>query len=437
MRTLTLAGLGLAGLTAMTSCGQGPRPGGSSEVGLAASDVRRAPGDAAALPEVVASLQAFTTDLYLAAGAGAGADDRGNLVLSPYSVAIALAMTRAGARGETADQIDTVLHAPDEARLHSGMNRLTRAMEGHAGPVQRTDGTKGEVGLSVASSLWGHREITWGRGFLDTLAREYGAGMRLVDYRGDADRARELINAWTSQRTAGKIPELVGDGVLDALTRLVLVNAVHFRAPWDEPFDGVVDAPFVLTGGRSVEVEMVSQTMRAAGHAAGTLGGTGYVAARLPYLGDGLAMAVVVPESLSALESGLGGEALAGLLGRFTVPPAGVRMTMPRWDFRSQVSLKEVLSALGMPTAFEEGRADLSGMTVGEELFLTHVLHEATITVDEDGTEAAAATAAVAGVTSAPVDQPVPVTADRPFLFVIHEVATGAPLFIGRVTDPR
>lgn len=435
LRTLALAGLGVAGLASLTSCGEDPAPGGgSATAGLAASDVRRTAGDADALPDVVAALQSFTADLYRVAGAGTGE----NLVLSPYSVAVALAMTRAGARGETAEQIDAVLHAPDGDRMQGGMNRLTRGVEGRAGRAERGDGTEAEVAIRVASSLWGQRDLTWEQDFLDVLAREYGAGMRLVDYRADADRARELINAWTAERTADKIPELIGEGVLDGLTRLVLVNAVHFKAPWEEPFETTDQgATFTLSDGAPVEVEMVSQTVKSAGYAEGSIGGSRYVAARLPYAGRELAMAVVVPEDLGAFEDGLDGTELADLLASFSPPPAGVQMTMPRWDFRTQVGLKEVLSELGMPTAFDPERADLGGMTAEAELFLTHVLHEATITVDEDGTEAAAATAAVAGVTSAPVDQPRPVTADRPFLFVVAEVDTGAPLFVGRVTDPR
>ncbi|HEY0772847.1 MAG TPA: serpin family protein, partial [Nocardioidaceae bacterium] len=230
-RTMLVAGLGATGLASLTSCGDSN--GAAGAVGLAASDVRRAPGALQELPAVVAAVQAFTADLY-AAAAAEGTD---NLVLSPYSVAIALAMTRNGALGRTGREMDDVLHAPGIDSLNGGMNELTRRIEALAREHELPDGETAEVAMSVASSLWGQQDLTWEQEFLDVLAREYGAGMRLVDYVGDAENARGLINAWTADRTGDKIPELVPEGVLDNLTRLVLVNAIHFKAPWDTPFE--------------------------------------------------------------------------------------------------------------------------------------------------------------------------------------------------------
>lgn len=431
LRTMTLAALAVAGAGALSACGEGSSGrGGAAAIGLAASDVRRTPGDDRAMPEAVAAVQSFTADLYREA---AGATEE-NLVLSPYSVAIALAMTRTGARGETASEMDTVLHAPRVDVLAGGMNALTRHVESRAREHARSGGEKAEVAITVASSLWGQRDLTWQQEFLDALARDYGAGMRLVDYRADAELARTLINEWTADRTAGKIDELVPQGVLDGLTRLVLVNAIHFKAPWAEPFEGEEpSAPFTLADGSRVEVDLVSDDLAQAEYAEGE----GWVAARLPYLGGEVAMALVVPEDLGAFERRLDGTSIAELLGAFRRPGGPVHVAMPRWDFRSRLSLKELLAGLGMPTAFDPDRADLSGMTQDERLFLTHVLHEATVTVDEEGTEAAAATGVVAGITSAPPEPRVSVVADRPFLFVIHDVATGTPLFVGRVADPR
>jgi serine protease inhibitor len=430
LRAFGLAGLAVAGIGTLTACGEGsPETAGAGSVGLAASDVRRKAGDARTMPEAVAAVQAFTADLYRAAAA----DTPENLVLSPYSVAIALAMVRNGAVGPTASEIDDVLHAPGRPPLDGGMNALTRHVESRAGEHELPEGETAEVDVSVASSLWGQRDLTWEQEFLDVLGREYGAGVRLVDYRADAEGARGLINEWTGEHTAGKIPELVPEGVLDELTRLVLVNAIHFKAPWKEPFEGEEsDVPFTLTNGERVEVDMVSQQVGAASYAEGD----GWVAAGLPYVGDELAMALIVPDDLADFEAELDGEVLADLLEGLS-PQGPVRVVMPRWDFRSRVALNQVLAQLGMPRAFDPDRADFTAMTREERLHLTHVLHEATVTVDEKGTEAAAATAAVMGITSAPVGPPPEVVADRPFLFVIHDVTTATPLFVGRVADPR
>lgn len=427
-RTMLVAGLGATGLASLTSCGDSN--GAAGAVGLAASDVRRAPGALQELPAVVAAVQAFTADLY-AAAAAEGTD---NLVLSPYSVAIALAMTRNGALGRTGREMDDVLHAPGIDSLNGGMNELTRRIEALAREHELPDGETAEVAMSVASSLWGQQDLTWEQDFLDVLAREYGAGMRLVDYVGDAENARGLINAWTADRTGDKIPELVPEGVLDNLTRLVLVNAIHFKAPWDTPFEEERTVAFHLADGTQTEIEMVSQQLSGAGYAQGD----GWVAAQVPYLGRELAMTVVLADDLAALEERLDGELLAALTTEHRPAAGGVNLTMPRWDFRTRLDLSALLSELGMPTAFDAEAAEFEGMTTAEaDLHLTHVLHEATITVDEDGTEAAAATGVVVGVTSAPPEPPAEVVLDRPFLFVVHDVETGTPLFVGRVTDPR
>ncbi|MFZ5845841.1 MAG: serpin family protein [Actinomycetota bacterium] len=431
LRAALLMAVAGSGLSALTGCGESAESGGGGAgIGLAASDVRRSPGNSDALPDVVAGVQAFTGDLYRLAAAGT----RDNLVLSPYSVAVALAMTRAGAAGRTASEMDSVLHAPPGDRLHGGMNELSARLESRSRSHELPEGGKAEVALSVASSLWGQHDLAWEQEFLDTLAREYGAGMRLVDYVADAERARELVNEWTAEHTRDKITELVPEGVFDALTRLALVNAIHFKAPWLEPFEDERNgARFTLGDGEQVEVDLVTQLLMQAEYAEGS----GWVAARMPYVGGELAMALVVPEDLGAVEEGLDAAWLGELLGGFARAEGGVRVTMPRWDFRSRLSVREALSELGMPTAFDPEAADFTKMTPDERLHISHVLHEATITVDEKGTEAAAATAVVMGVTSAPVEPPREVTADRPFLFVVHDVATATPLFIGRVADPR
>lgn len=317
--------------------------GGGSAVGLAASDVRRRNGDPKALPEAVEAVQAFTADLYKAVARST----QGNLVLSPYSVAVALAMTRNGARGRTGEEMDAVLHSPGAGPMNRAMNALTAHVEGLAGKRERLDRTKGTVALAVANSLWGQRDTPWKPAFLDALAREYGAGMHLVDYVADPGEAGRRINSWTADRTKGRIQELVPAGTLDTLTRLVLVNAVHFKAPWEEPFESAARTrPFHLSGGRIADVEMMSQDLSSADY----LEGDGWVAARLPYVGRGVGLALVVPDDLATFEDGLDGAGLAALL-------AGLR---PRRTARGDDA------ALGLPQpGVAGGRARHPGNDVG------------------------------------------------------------------------
>ena len=435
-RRALLRGLGLAltGAAAapLAGCDSGGGSGGSVEgiSDIALAQVARAAPDPASLPAAVAAVQAFTADLYRRLAGAAAAT--GNVVCSPYSVAVALAMTRNGARGTTASEMEAVLHAPPLDRWNAGLNTLQGHLDGRAGRRKRQDGSTATISLDVANSLWAQRGVTWEGAFLDALARDYGSGVHLVDYRADADAARTRINAWTSTRTHGRIPKLIPSGVLDDFTRLVLVNAIYLKAPWEQPFTPALtgDAPFTRGDGSRVTVKMMRQSDLTTGYAAGP----GWQVVGLAYAGSQLAMAVIVPDPgrLGALERSLDGVALRGML--TGLAPTVVSLSLPRWTFRTQADLKAVLIALGMPTAFTD-KADFSGMTTDEQLLIAAVLHEAFVAVDEEGTEAAAATAVVMQELSAPIHQ-VEVTADRPFLFVIHDVETGTPVFIGRVADP-
>ncbi|MGH3316644.1 MAG: serpin family protein [Nocardioidaceae bacterium] len=375
-------------------------------------------------------MQAFTVDLYRRMAAAPG-----NLVCSPYSVAVALAMTRNGAGGRTADEMDQVLHSAGPDRFNAGMNTLVQQLEHRAGTHPLFTGENSELVLDAANSLWGQQGVRWQQPFLDTLGEHYGAGMRQVDYSTNPEQAAQLINDWISGATRGKIPQLIAPGVLDTLTRLVLVNAIYFKAAWLEPFEPALTRqhPFTTSDGSIVEVDMMGETL----HRAGFTFGEGWRAARLPYVGGELALAVVVPDpgrSLGDLEASLDGRGLDRLLAGFRPVPA-IRVQMPRWKFRVQAQLNDHLCALGMPTAFGP-HADFADMTTQERLNVSHVLHEAFIAVDEDGTEAAAATAVVAVAASAPIRPAVELTADRAFLFALFDITTATPIFIGRVSDP-
>ena len=414
---------GLAGCAQRAPAAVGPAVVGRD--GQAKSDVPRATGDPA---DASASVHAFTADLYRELAGSAG-----NLVCSPYSVAVALAMTRNGARGDTAAEMDRVLHTGDPLRLNAGLGATEALLETRSGPVRTADGTTAELSLRIANSLWGQHDVAWQTAFLDTLARDYGAGMRLVDYRTAAEPAREQINAWTGEQTRGKIDELIPPGALNRLTRLVLVNAVYLKAPWRQPFapDRTRAAPFTRPDGSIVQAPTMTEEIVEARY--GRV--DGWQAVELRYAGDALAMTVVLPDrALAEFDARLDEARLAQVLG--SVAPVGrVALSLPKWTFRTGAALKDALSALGMPTAFAERKADFSGMAAAEKLLIDDVLHEGFIAVDEAGTEAAAATAVMMRTESMPVAD-VEMVVDRPFLFVIHDVATAVPLFIGRVTDP-
>jgi serpin B len=373
-------------------------------------------------------VQSFGADLFRAM-----AKQDGNLLCSPYSVAVALGMTRNGARGSTAAEMDHVLHATSAAGLNIGLNALTEHIERLAHQRKRPDGSVAKVIVDAANSLWGQHGVRWERPFLDALAESYGTGMRQVDYIHDSEAARQAINTWTSDQTHAKIPKLLPPGILDNTTRLVLVNAIYLKAPWAVPFDKTAtrDGPFTRADGSTARVPMMesdSDTQLAYAR------GPGWQAVDLPYDDGGLAMAVVVPDAgrLEDFVRGFDGDLLGTLL--TGLRPTGVALRLPRWTFRTQVLLNDPLGDLGMPTAFT-GRANFTGMTRQEPLDIAAVVHEAFIAVDEDGTEAAAATAVMMHLTSARRPD-VLLTVDRPFLFVLHDTETGTPLFIGRVSDP-
>jgi serpin B len=431
LRAAALIAVGLGSEAALAACGKRADPGDTFELvdGLAMSEVARATADDSRLADAALALRAFGADLYARL-----AGQPGNLVCSPYSVAVALAMTRNGGKGTTATEIDKVLHAPALDRFNGGLNAVALHLQTRAGERRRADTSKATISLDVANSLWGQKGVTWLPAFLDALARDYGSGMRLVDYDTDAEGARQLINTWTGQHTHGKVPELLPKGTVDALTRLVLVNAIYLKAPWEHPFekDATTQARFTRTDGTAVTVSMMHADLASTGYATGP----GWQAVDLRYAGSELAMAIVVPDlgRLDTVERGLDGPATARLLTGFA--DANIELGLPKWTFRTNAGLADILAALGMPTAFSEG-ADFSAMTTQERVHIGAVQHEAFIAVDEEGTEAAAATAVVmeASAGRAPSSK-VTLTVDRPYLFLIYDVATAIPLFVGRVADP-
>lgn len=429
---LALAAVGGGGL--LSACGgqtdgglmPDPAPGG---IELVSSDVNRAAGDPTVLPEVVAGLRDLADELYTSL-----AVTPGNLVLSPYSVLVALGMTWAGAGGQTASEMQSVLGTGALGqRWHKGVNALMAHVDGLAGPQERQDGSAAELALATANQLFGQVDVAWEAEFLDLLAKEYGAGLRVVDFIADAAQVTAAINTWVEQQTNDKITDLIPAGALDDLTRLVLVNAIHLKAPWEQPFekDLTTQGPFRLADDLTVEVPMMRQpALRGA-----LVSGKGWRAVTVPYAGQRLAMSVVLPE-VGAFDDVEREVATTGFVGALAgATPSVVDLTLPRWTFRTDAPLADVLKEIGMPTAFREGVADFSPMTDEDlPLYVSAVLHQGFIAVDEEGTEAAAATAVVMTTESAVVSEEF--TVDRPFLFVIHDLDHGAPLFVGRVVDP-
>jgi serpin B len=359
-------------------------------------------------------------------------DKNGNLFFSPYSISLAMAMTYAGASGETAQQMADTLHfLLGQDRLHPAFNWLSAELGKRGQGAQGKDG-KG-FRLNVANAIWGQKDYGFLPAFLDVLAENYGAGLRLLDFITEAERCRVAINDWVSNQTEGRITDLIPQGAINELTRLVLTNAIYFNAAWAYPFNkgATADGPFYLLNGGQVTVPMMRQT-----ESIGYMDGEGYQAVELPYDGNELSMVVLLPASgnFQASEENLQAQQVSDIISGLR--PTRVALTMPKFEFKSQFGLKDILSNMGMPIAFSPDEADFSGMTGNSELFISDVIHKAFVSVDEAGTEAAAATAVVVGTTSIPVEPPVEVTIDRPFIFLIRDIETGAILFVGRVLNP-
>jgi len=350
-----------------------------------------------------------------------------NLFYSAHSVSSAFAMLYAGARGTTAEEIANVLHfTVPPSDLHPAMNKVSLELESRA-----ADGGQGMDGqgfrLNMNNTFWGEQTTPWETPFLDTLAVHYDAGIKLVDFIHQAETARLQINAWTEKKTEGRIKELLPEGSLDPSTRFVLVNTVYFNAAWAEESDSTTMS-FTRPDGIG-EVAAIRQTSRSIRWA--QTEDAELVA--VPYEGRKLELVVVVPPDLEAFEAKLDGTLLDSIISQ--LEPAYVDLTMPKVRIEGEtISLKAELKALGMETTFDG--PDLGGMT-STPLTVDDVYHQAFVKLNEKGTEAAAATAITGREASAPVDSPKTVLVDKPYLFFVRDLPTGAVLFTGRVLSPE
>jgi serpin B len=376
------------------------------------------------LAAVVAADTAFGLDLF-----GAVATDD-NLMVSPYSIATALSMLYPGARGITADEIADVLHlSVDDATLHAVRNHIDTALATPPPPMGDDD-TREPFTIRPANSAWGQGGYPFLDDYLGILAENYGAGLQLLDYVGDPEGSRAIINDWVEDATEDRIKDLIPEGAITVDTRLALVNAIWFKANWFEEFDPAATEPgtFTLLDETEIEVRLMHAGLRT-GYADTDL----FEAVRLPYAGDA-AMVVLLPKqgSPAELAAGLTPEDLDIRWGEYRVD-----VTLPSFEFDAEIDLKQALEELGMRAAFESpvgDGADLTGITPVRELFVSDAFHKTFIALDEVGTEAAAATAIIVSFESAP--ESATFTADRPFLFWIEHSSTGELLFLGQVTNP-
>ena len=430
MKMTILITLVMAMLT-LTSCGIADRMHGGRASGRAiASEKERVHPEVPSgdLSELVEGNTAFAFDLYRVL---AEQQEGENLFYSPYSISLALAMAYAGARGETEEQMAHALRftLPDEI-LHPAFNGLDQGL------AQRGEGARGEheqgFRLNIANAIWGQESYAFLDTFLDTLAVNYGAGLRVLDFARAPEESRVIINDWISQQTEGRIENLIPQGTIGPLTRLVLTNAVYFKAPWAHPFREAMTEPgaFTLLDGSQVVVPMMRQA-----ESLGYADGEGYQAVELPYGGREMSMVIILPERdrFDEFESSLDGNRIQEIVSDLTDRQVALRM--PTFEFDSRFELSQALGELGMPAAFSSA-ADFSGMTGTKDLFISEVLHKVFVSVDEQGTEAAAATGTVIVEGSEMPVESFAVEVDHPFILLIRDTETGTVLFVGRVLDP-
>jgi serpin B len=404
-------GVALSGCTAKT---QPPPPA-----------VCNAPqGSASAAQGLATDDTAFAVAFYPLAVAAAGSG--GNMILSPYSVSATMTMVDVGAAGETDSQIESVLHLPGSgAAMATAYSALACGAE--------SDASSNGNELLIANSLWAQQGFAFEPTFESVLENGYGAPLQKVDFEGNPGSAVTSINGWVSDRTQGEIPSLLQPGDVDMTTRVVLVNAIYFKGAWATGFDPNMTAPqpFTLLDGSQESVPTMNATVSLRTGSSSTL-----TVVELPYRGGALAMDFLMPmlpSGLGAFEATLTPAALNRALGMLESSQAN--LYLPKFSFTTRLALVPVLSGMGMTDVFVAGKANLSGMDGAMDLFVSAVVQQALVEVDEQGTVAAAATAAV-GDSAFGTSEPPAVYIDQPFLFLIRDTRSGSILFMGHVTDP-
>ncbi len=356
-----------------------------------------------------------------------------NLFFSPYSIIQALAMTFAGARGQTENEMAGVLHFPiTQTELHSQINGLDQSLYLLPDYLKEKEDA---FQLNIANAIWGQTGYPFKSSYLDLIAESYGAGIHLVDFIKSAEKARKTINNWVEDQTNGKIKDLIPLGALDSYTRLVLTNAIYFKATWQKEFNEDLTHPtdFLISTNQTVSVDMMNQKNRFNYQFTDKI-----QMIELPYMNSRYAMVLLMPRD-GDLNQFVQGFDLVGYNQLMAGKKQGdILLSMPKFEFEDSFSVSQALKELGMPTPFTEN-ADFSGMYEqgAQPLYISDVIHKAFVAVDEQGTEAAAATAVIVGATSAmPEEDPLEMVFDHPFMFIIQDRESGLILFMGNVINP-
>jgi len=380
---------------------------------------------------IASQMNAFGMDLYQQLSE----QQSGNLFFSPYSISLALSMTLAGAQGQTEKEMADVLHYNlPQNTIHPQINGLDQSL--YVVPEWLKD-QETSFQLNVANALWGQSDYPFKTSFLDNLAEYYGAGMNLEDFKTSSELARQSINNWVAQQTENKIKDLIPEGALNEMTRLVLTNAIYFNANWQEEFnkDLTASEDFVVDEKTTVAAEMMQLE-----HRFGYLKTEDIQMVEIPYLNSRYSMVLAMPISsdLKLFAQNTSLEQITQSIREFKNGPAVLKI--PKFKFETSFSVSTTLQALGMVTPFAPESADFSGMFEpgADPLFISNVIHKAFVAVDEKGTEAAAATAVLMEATSAQIEEePVLLTFDHPFLFIIRDNESGLILFMGNMTNPE
>ncbi len=348
-----------------------------------------------------------------------------NTALSPYSLATVLAMARAGAKGNTGGQLDTALELTGVDAQGAAITAIDGAM---AAAVTTATERKSEMIIEAANQTWVQTGFDVHQEYLDELARQFGVAAVAADFAADPEAARQAINAWVAERTRTLIPELFGPGSIDASTVLVLVNALYLKAAWAAPFSPNPNTtPFTTAAGSAKPVTLMRAPSPVPGHQ-----GKGWMSAYAGYVGQGLAMTLLLPDDLDATLAQLD----ADLMAEANATSGQYTLQMPGFEIHSTPDVMTAIKAMGVTDLFDPNAVDLSGIAGNKgDLVATSFVHQAVVLVDENGTEAAAATGLGISATGMPqLDGEIVV--DKPFLFWIHDTVTGAPVFLGIVGDP-
>lgn len=388
-----------------------------------ASEVQQTPADdsgatAEGVKSVVSANNQFALDLY-----SKYRSNNGNIFFSPYSISMAMTMTYEGAKGKTADQIRTVFHFPQNDSLRR---------YAFAWVYNDLNQVKSNYTLKTANALWAQKNYPFLYSYFSIIDRYYGGNVTNLDFINDPENSRLTINNWVENQTNNKIKDLIPQGTISTDTRLIITNAIYFKGKWLTQFDPnrTTEKDFKTSDNKTVKVQMMSFDEEARFNYTET---EELQVLELPYSGNELSMLLILPKDndVSSLEESLTTEKLTGLRNNLTNEQVDVYL--PKFKFETKYFMKETLEEMGMPQAFSD-EADFSGMTGEKGLFISQVIHQAFVEVNEEGTEAAASTGVVINLTSMPDIKTF--NADHPFIFVIQQRENVNILFLGRVADP-